>query len=78
VSQQVISDIRPSAAEDIADIARDFGADLIVVGTRGHSTIRGLLLGSVTHRLLRVAPRPVLAVPPADSLRALALRAPRV
>jgi nucleotide-binding universal stress UspA family protein len=48
----------------IAEIAADSRADLIVVGTRGHSPIGGLVLGSVTQRLLHVASCPVLAVPP--------------
>jgi nucleotide-binding universal stress UspA family protein len=48
----------------IAEIAETEGADLIVVGTRGNSSIRGLLLGSVTLRLMHVAHRPVLAIPP--------------
>jgi nucleotide-binding universal stress UspA family protein len=53
------------AAHAIADAAKDAGADLIVVGTRGQAPITGLLLGSVTNRLLHVASCPVLAVPPA-------------
>jgi nucleotide-binding universal stress UspA family protein len=47
----------------IADVAYASDADLIVVGTRGHRPIAGMLLGSVTQRLLHVAPCPVLAVP---------------
>ena len=53
-------------AHDIANIARDNGADLIVVGTRGMGVIAGLLLGSVTQRLLQIAPCPVLSVPASD------------
>jgi nucleotide-binding universal stress UspA family protein len=51
------------AAHAIAEAAEKDGADLIVVGTRGHSALGGLLRGSVTQRLLHLAPCPVLAVP---------------
>ena len=54
---------RPAHA--IADVARDLGADVIVAGTRGHTSIGGLVIGSVTHRLLHIAPCPVLIVPAA-------------
>jgi nucleotide-binding universal stress UspA family protein len=57
----------PGAAHVIADTARTFGADVIVVGTRGHTAIGGLLLGSVTQRLLHIATCPVLAVPASRS-----------
>lgn len=51
------------AAHALADAARESGAEVIVVGTRGHTALAGLLLGSVTQRLLHIAPCPVLAVP---------------
>jgi len=51
-------------AHPIEEIAAEAGADLIVAGTRGHSPVAGLLIGSVTQRLLHIARRPVLAVPP--------------
>jgi nucleotide-binding universal stress UspA family protein len=60
---EIISGPASSAAHAIADVARDEHADLIVVGTRGHAPVAGLLVGSVTQRLLHVAPCPVLAVP---------------
>lgn len=48
-------------AHDIATVARELDADLIAVGARGQGIIAGLLLGSVTQRLLQIAPCPVLA-----------------
>lgn len=62
-SAKVIAGTGTAAAHVIADAAREEAADVIVVGTRGHSPVAGLLVGSVTQRLLHVAPCPVLAVP---------------
>jgi nucleotide-binding universal stress UspA family protein len=50
-------------AHALAEIADEVGADLIVAGTRGHSSVGGLVLGSVAQRLLQVAHQPVLIVP---------------
>jgi nucleotide-binding universal stress UspA family protein len=50
-------------AHVIADVAASAKADLIVTGTRGHTTVVGMLLGSVPQRLLHLAHCPVLVVP---------------
>ncbi len=44
------------------DVARAADADLIVAGSRGLGEMAGLLLGSVTNRLIHLADRPVLVV----------------
>lgn len=50
-------------AHALAEIAEREHADVIVAGTRGHGPVAGLLLGSVTQRLLHIAPCPVLVMP---------------
>lgn len=49
-------------AESVATAAAERGADLIVCGTRGRGPFAGAL-GGFTHRILRLAPCPVLVVP---------------
>lgn len=63
---KVVSHVGPQPAHEIADLARGAGADLILVGSRGHGAVAGLMLGSVTQRLLHVSPCPVLVIPPAE------------
>lgn len=48
----------------IVDAAARVGADLIVLGTRGRSTLRDLLLGSTAEKVLRESRCSVLAVRP--------------
>jgi nucleotide-binding universal stress UspA family protein len=52
-------------ARVIGRAARRFGANLIVVGTRGLSGVGKAFFGSTTERLLRQTGVPVLAIPPA-------------
>lgn len=51
----------PIVSEILAE-AREEKADLIALGTHGHTGVRHLLLGSVAEKVLRKAPCPVLTV----------------
>jgi nucleotide-binding universal stress UspA family protein len=51
-------------AKAIVETAEANGVDLIVMGSRGLSDIQGLMLGSVTHKVMQIAAVPVLVVRP--------------
>lgn len=49
------------ASDALIDLSE--GVDLLVCGSRGYGPVRSVLVGSVTHRLIRKAHCPVLIVP---------------
>jgi nucleotide-binding universal stress UspA family protein len=51
----------------ILNVADEYDAGLIVVGARGLSTFKSVMLGSVSHGIAQHAHRPVLVVPPATA-----------
>jgi nucleotide-binding universal stress UspA family protein len=52
-----------SVAGAILNVADELDAEAIVVGSRGLTGVKSLLLGSVSHALLQHADRPVMVVP---------------
>jgi nucleotide-binding universal stress UspA family protein len=53
-----------SAHEVIVSYVEDNGVDLVVMGTHGRSGLDRVLLGSVTQKVVRLSPVPVLSVGP--------------
>ncbi len=52
-----------NAAEVLAKTAHEPDVVMLVVGTRGHGGVAGLLLGSVSHSLTHTSPKPLVIVP---------------
>lgn len=46
----------------IVDAAEEFDADIVVMGSRGLTDLSGLIMGSVTHKVLHLSHCPVLVV----------------
>jgi nucleotide-binding universal stress UspA family protein len=59
-----VAEGRPS--RQIVQLAEDENADLIVIGTHGHNRFHRFVFGSVTEKVVRSAPCPVLTVGPGD------------
>lgn len=49
-------------AKEVLDAAEEFGANGIIIGTRGLGNLGGLLLGSVAHKVIHLAQCPVVVV----------------
>jgi nucleotide-binding universal stress UspA family protein len=60
---EVVRVLEGHMARGIVESAATADADVIVMGTRGLSDFSGLFLGSVTHRTLHLAEKPVIVVP---------------
>ncbi|MGA3034797.1 MAG: universal stress protein [Terracidiphilus sp.] len=57
------SEIRQGAvAEMLVEVAKQYGAGLIVIGTKGQQGAGPIVVGAVAERMVRLAPCPVLAV----------------
>jgi nucleotide-binding universal stress UspA family protein len=57
-------------ATALIDVALREGAEMIVVGSRGHNAVTEFLLGSVSHQVAHRSPIPVVIVPPAVRVKA--------
>jgi nucleotide-binding universal stress UspA family protein len=50
------------AASEIINLARARDAGVIVMGSRGHGDLAGLLVGSTAHKVIHLSDRPVVVV----------------
>lgn len=50
-------------ADTIVGVADEIDAALVILGSRGHRSLRSLMLGSVSHAVVHHANRPVLVIP---------------
>lgn len=57
--------VEGNPAKALVDTAREVGADLIIMGARGLSRVKEVLLGSTSTKVLHHAHVPVTVVPPA-------------
>ena len=67
----VLSTASGDPIDEIIKYAHDFDIRLIVCGTHGRRGWDRVLMGSVAERVVRLAPCPVLTVPPVQTVREL-------
>lgn len=63
VTGNVRAGLHGRLAVEINNEARDFGANLIIMGSRGLTDFEGMFIGSTSHRLMHVTELPVMVVP---------------
>lgn len=77
--ERVVTHIRVGApADEVAQLAADLDADLVIVGTHGRRGVRRLLLGSVAEGVMRLAHCPVFVVRPKDHYGTELANAPQI
>jgi nucleotide-binding universal stress UspA family protein len=60
--QENIHALKGRPFQEVCDLARDIGVDLIVISTRGNTGLKHLVIGSTAERVVRHSPCPVLVV----------------
>jgi nucleotide-binding universal stress UspA family protein len=74
---RVVTHVRvDQKAQEIAQLASDLEADLLVVGTHGRRGVNRVLMGSVAELAVRLAPCPVLVVRPLQTPSVLQIEPP--
>lgn len=68
--------VRGSASEVVPRLARDTGADLIVMGTIGTNAVPGVLIGTTAEAILSETTHPVVALKPANFRTPLKFNSP--
>ena len=62
VEHELRQTVGADVADQVLDVVREVGADVLVIGLRHRTAVGKMLMGSVAQRLLLEAPCPVLAV----------------
>lgn len=77
IPARIVGHLRWDApGDEIAQLAADLQADLVVVGTHGRRGLTRLLMGSVAEAVVRLAPCPVTVVRPKGLPNVPAIEAP--
>jgi nucleotide-binding universal stress UspA family protein len=75
--QRILAHVRwDMPGEEIAQLAADLEADLVVVGTHGRRGLSRVMMGSVAELVVRLAPCPVLVVRPKGVVEVPAIEPP--
>jgi nucleotide-binding universal stress UspA family protein len=67
VDTELIDSLAVRVCDQVVDVAKAWGADLIVIGTHGRRDVGRLMIGSDAEQIVRRAPAPVLLVRAAEA-----------